>query len=61
MAASAMGIIALVWVNMTKSTTPSHSGDIGSHNRVEASSATVALQRSSRTRSPVWSLSQPQA
>jgi len=60
MAASLIGIMALVWVNMTSNTTPSHKGESVSHNRQAEASATAAPRRISRTRSPLWSLIQPQ-
>ena len=42
MAASLIGIIELVWVNITSSTTPSHSGLSSNHRPTETSSAAVA-------------------
>jgi hypothetical protein len=61
MAASVSDIIELVWVNISSSTSPTHHGPPGHHRPSEHSSATSADSRSSRTRSPVWSDSAPQA
>ena len=61
MAASVSDIIELVWVNITSSTSASHHGPPCHHRPSEDTSATAALKRSSCTRSPVWSLSAPQA
>ena len=61
MAASLMGIMELVWVNISNSTTANQARPPCQPNPSEHSKATPALQRNSLTRSPVWSLSQPQA
>jgi hypothetical protein len=42
MAASLIGIIELVWVNITSSTAPSHSGLSSNHSPSETSSAVLA-------------------
>ena len=55
-----MGIMALVWVNMSSSTTNSATPPSGNHKPMDSSSATVAPKRNSFTRSPVRSLSMPQ-
>ncbi len=55
-----MGIMPLVWVNISSSTTNSTGPLKSNHRPSEHNSATPAPMRSRRTRSPVWSLSQPQ-
>ena len=56
-----MGIMALVWMNMPSNTTTSQAIDGAGTNRPKANKvAAPAHTRSRRTRSPVWSLSQPQ-
>jgi hypothetical protein len=61
MAASVRDIMELVWVNRTSSTSPVHHGPPANHKPAAATSATAALKRSRRTRSPVWSDTAPQA
>ena len=67
MAASFIGIMALVCRNITNNTSAIQPmpaialGDQGlNHNPNENSKAVVEANRSSLTRSPVWSLNQPQ-
>ncbi|MDT4886848.1 hypothetical protein FQZ97_1232470 [compost metagenome] len=55
-----MGIIPLVWVNISSSTTNSTGPLRSNHSPSEHPNATLAPKRNRRTRSPVWSLSQPQ-
>jgi transposase InsO family protein len=61
MAASLMGIMALVCKNMRNSTLAIHQKPPLTHSPHETISAMVAPRRSSLTRSPVWSLKVPQA
>ena len=60
MAASLIGIMALVWVNMSSSTAAIHQVPPGTHRPAEITSASVEHQRSKGTRWPVWSLNMPQ-
>ena len=60
MAASLIGIMALVWVNMSSKTAASHHTPASHHKPSDTTKATVAHKRSQRTRSPVRSLSMPQ-
>jgi hypothetical protein len=61
MAASLMGIMALVWVNMSSSTSPRPSGPQSQNSKQAVANATPAPMRSNLTRSPVRSLMAPQA
>ncbi len=61
MAASLIGIMALVWVNITNMIKPKPKGPQFQNNRQAVANATPAPMRSSLTRSPVRSLMAPQA
>ena len=56
-----MGIIALVWVNMSSNTTNKPTPPSGVHSASDNRKATVAPKRSNLTRSPVRSLRVPHA
>jgi len=55
-----MGIMALVWMNISSKTTAIHTTPPCTNKPAEQSNAAPAQKRSNFTRSPVWSLSQPQ-
>ena len=55
-----MGIMALVWVNISSNTTANHQGDGLNNKPMEHKKAMPAHQRIKGTRSPLRSLSHPQ-
>ena len=59
MAASLIGIMALVWVNISSNTTANHQGDGLNNKPMEHNKAMPAHHRKSGTRSPLRSLSHP--